>query len=162
MIIGFVVLSKLVLVTTTTGAGPAGKVEAKILDSTNETGLRVELNLTGVDSEQAITSIALPRSLADSLQASPPDGFKDEPLVPEPREEKDDEAMRFINDWNRENLQWVGTYSLKPDTPQIMVIPMRNPTGGTGDLSFSYGSQGRFGGVRAGFTVTLPSNEADQ
>ena len=161
LVIGFYILSRIVLVATIPGAGPAGDVETETLESTPETGLRIRLTLVETDTEQTISTISMPRQLANDLGASPPDGFIEDPLKPEGREANDPESMKFINEWNQENIQWTGQQPLTPNEELVFVIPATSPSAGNGHIQFQYGRQGRLGGVIAGFGVNLgdPASE---
>jgi hypothetical protein len=150
------VFSRLVLIfTVPAGSAPGGEVSVKVLESTAETGLRLQLRLTGETREFVIDSIDMPRALADALQVSAPAGFREEPLKPEGREANDPETMTFIKTWNAENLRWQGSCPLQPEQEQVFVIPAKRPQAGSGWIQFQYGYQSRWGGLIAQFGVEL-------
>ncbi len=137
VVVGFYILSRIVLVAMISGAGPAGDVQTEILESTPETGLRIRLELIETDSELTITTISMPRHVASDLGASPPDGFIETHLKPEGREANDPESMKFINEWNQENIQWTGQQSLTPNEVLVFVIPASSPDAGNGHIGLA-------------------------
>ena len=138
------------------GAFPG--LTARQLEDPSGTALVVELELSGETSGFKITDLNLRRDLAKTLGLTAPEGFEEELLPLEGSELNDPELVRFVDEWNAENIRWRGELEIVPATPIVLRIPASAPLVATGPLVINYGRSTGFGGHSSSARLVL--NEA--
>lgn len=116
--------------------------------------LDVRMTLEGTDRAVAITSITVPRAVRDSLELEPPAGFTEEPLPHDPGE-TDAEARQFVEDFNEENVRFVGHFELSPGEARTLSFPAQDPDGGSGRIELGWERSIGVGGGGGFFRVLV-------
>lgn len=129
------------------------RISARLKDVIPNESLVIEIDNN--DRENSITEISMPRSLAEILGASPPDGFTAELLPVSDSEKNDQEAVRFVDKFNAETLRWVGQFALSPNIPSELRIPAKVTSNLSGRINFQYEAKVGFGGSISFFSLTL-------
>lgn len=104
---------------------------------------KIVLAVNNPGSATTITSIVAPRSVVSLLELDPPEGFVASPLPLSEQEAHHPQTVAFVEEFNRENVQWVGRYRLKPKALNYLEIPSRKTASLRGRLTFEL--QGRWG-----------------
>ncbi len=138
------------------GAFP--EVNARQLEDPSGTAVVVELELSGEKSGYRITDLSLSRHLAQSLGLSAPEDFTEEPLPLASSERDDPEIVRFVEQFNAENIRWIGDLEILPATPIVLRIPASDPLAEAGPLDIGYERSTGLGGHASGTRLVL--NEA--
>jgi len=99
-----------------------------VVASRDESGhaIRCTFQLTGPDRPRAITEIRIPRELAQTLDATPPEGFSEKSF---------EDSSRYFN---KTYLRWVGNFALPKDQDVMLAIPAKQPKAGVGRIVFYY------------------------
>ena len=114
------------------------------------------MTLAGTDKPHSVTQISMPRDLARVLGVRPPSGFSEQLLPLDERSKNNAEMVKFVEEYNRDTLRWVGSLSLPPGEPVTLMIPAQAPQGGNGKISFQYEWRGKvLGGSMSSFTAIL-------
>ncbi len=135
--------------------GLMAEVVARQLEDADGDELVVELELMGEGDSYRITEVSLERQLADRLGLSPPEGFREEPLTLEEEDRSDPETVRFVTEWNAENVSWVCDLEIVAGVPIVVRIPAANAGADSGVLSISYESVSVLGGHWSSTTLML-------
>jgi hypothetical protein len=117
------------------------------------------LEITNNGKERRITEISMPRSVESQLGFSEPSGFKVEALPLTEAEKKDKEMVDFVAQYNRENLRWVGHFTLPAKSKTEFAIPASSASPLSGTIYFQYESKGGLGGSISHFRVNLAEQE---
>ena len=120
-----------------------------------ERSIRIRVSIENTDKPLTVVSIEMPRTVAEDLQLSPPEGFVIEPLPLTKAERNDPEILKFAEEFDAKTLRWGGSLLLAPDYDSVVEIPSEKPTGGAGTLTFSYERKVGLGGLSSGFDVEI-------
>jgi len=138
------------------GKGPGKAVTASVVPDEPSSSLKVMMTLAGTDKPHSVTQISMPRDLARVLGVRPPSGFSEQLLPLDERSKNNAEMLKFVEEYNRDTLRWVGSLSLPPGESVTLMIPAQAPQGGTGKISFQYEWRGKvLGGSMSSFTAIL-------
>jgi len=140
----------------------AVKLQARRLtDKEAETAIDLELSLTGSGDGYFLSTIEIPRQVAEAAGIQPPAGFHEQSMPLE--QPQDTEDAEFVKKWNAENVRFVGRLDLKPGQRCLVSIPARDPRLVTGTLNLTYEWRGRYvgGSVRSAKVDLNPSSTAD-
>ena len=88
--------------------------------------------------ENRITNITLLRATASQLGISSPSGFREEALSLTEEEQKNQEMMAFVKEYNDENVRWVGDFTMPPDSKAELIFPAKSTSQLTGYIDFLY------------------------
>jgi hypothetical protein len=102
------------------------KVAATVIEDETNKVLRCTFNYIGSDLPREIIEIKMRRALADSLAASPPNGFVEKPY------EGGDEFLKT------NYVCWYGKFPLEKNQNAILQFPVQNFKDGAGRISFIY------------------------
>lgn len=145
----------LVLLTPDTG----DRVSATVAQI--EPGKELVIKVLNDNKENQITQISMLRSLASQLGVSEPPGFKVEALPLTKEDKKNKETVEFVKEYNKDNLRWVGSYKLAPNSATELAIPATFSSLPSGNIDFQYESKVGFGGSISFFRVSLDSKQPD-
>lgn len=90
--------------------GPGITVKTAAVPDEASHSIRVLMTLTGTQKPHSITEISMPRDLAQSLSVSAPKGFTEQLLPLDERSKSDAESIKFVKEYNRDKLRWVGSF----------------------------------------------------
>lgn len=102
-----------------------------------------------------VTVISMYRDLAESLDASPPDGFVVESMPLTEAEQKDEETVEYAKNYDLQTVRWSGNFELTPDDVTELRIPVKNTANIAGRIDFQYEAKVGFGGSISFFSVSL-------
>ena len=117
--------------------------------------LAIEIILGGIKRPATIHEITLSRILADSLHASPPQGFEEKPLQLSKDEPANPDTVKFVEKYNKETVRWVGEFNLAPEKKHVINIPAPSANDGSGKLTFQYDERVGVGGTIRSFDVSI-------
>jgi hypothetical protein len=100
-------------------SGPGPRVEAKL--SLREHAVACDLLLRDAKEDRYITELSLPRLVAEKVKIEAPEGFRAQPL----EDAKSDKA--WLENWNRENIRFVGRVKIAPSVPALILFPVAIP-----------------------------------
>ena len=126
--------------------GPIPAVSSTVRSA--EGALVGELTLSNSTAPHFVTSLSVPRNDAERLQLQPPAGFVAQPL---PAEGAD---PAWVEEWNRENLRFVGRLELVPGVPTRLVMPASAAHDHGVTLKGQFENGRRFGGSIGFFSLT--------
>ena len=136
--------------------GPGKTVTASVLPDEPSRSLKVTMALAGTEKPHSVTQISMPRALAQALGLRAPSGFSEQLLPLDEGTKNNPEMVKFVEEFNRDTLRWVGSLPLPPREAVTLMIPAQTPRGGTGKISFQYEWRGKvLGGSISSFTATL-------
>ena len=144
-----VVGDALVLITSDSGQ----KVVANVKRVIPEQEILLEINNN--DKENSITAISVSRQLVSRLGMSKPSGFREEPLPLTGSDRENRETVEFVENFNKENIRWIGSFALAPNTTAELAIPVTSASGLQGYIDFQYEARVGFGGFISSFRVDL-------
>jgi len=139
----------LVLLTADTGK----RVSARLREIIPNQSLVIEIDNN--DKANFITVISMPRELAESIGASPPDGFVVEPMPLTEAEQKDEETVEHAKNYDLQTARWSGNFQLTPDEVTELRIPVKSTANIAGRIDFQYEAKVGFGGSISFFSVSL-------
>lgn len=125
-------------------------------------GKELVIEVTNNNKENRITQISMLRKLASELGVSAPTGFKVEVLPLTEEDKKNKETVEFVKKYNNENLRWVGSFKLAPNSKTELSIPATLASLSGGSIDFQYESKVGFGGSISFFSVSLASQEPNK
>lgn len=160
LLVGFFVWRFVIMGDGLVFVGPASGQQVSAVVARVVPNQQIVLAVNNPDKEQSITDITVPRSVAAQLALSPPAGFAEEPLPLSAAEAKDKELVEFVEQFNRENVRWVGSHLLKPQAVSELVLPARKTESLSGTLQLEYARKVGFGGSISFFSVDLQAEEA--
>jgi hypothetical protein len=134
-------------------SGPAIQVEAEVKKETN--GYRASLKLINTDQVRYLTEFSLDKQTAAASGLKAPVGYRVEPL-PYDRSEQE-----WTDEWNNENVRFVGSLLLKPNELIELFLPCKDPELAIGKIQCTYETKKKFGNMMSFFTIPLSSDEAD-
>lgn len=143
----------LVLLSADTGK----KVSARLKETIPNDSLVIEIDNN--DKANFVTVISMPRDLAETMGASPPEGFKVERMPLSDSEQSDEETVEYAKNYDLQTVRWSGNLQLVPDEITELRIPMARTTGVAGRIDFQYESKVGFGGSISFFSLSLESPE---
>lgn len=143
----------LVILTHDTGIGVTGHLDSVV------PGEQLLIEITNNGKERHITEISMPRSVASQLGFSEPSDFKVEALPLTEAEKKDKEMVDFVAQYNRENLRWVGYFTLRAESKTKFAIPASSASPLFGTIDFQYESKAGLGGSISHFRINLAEEE---
>jgi hypothetical protein len=141
----------LVLLSTDSGK----KVSAILNEVIPNQSLVIEIDNN--DKQNFVTVISMPRELAESTGASPPEGFAVERMPLSEAERKDEETVEYVKNYNLQNVRWSGNFELTPNGLAELRIPVTSTTELAGRINFQYEAKVGFGGSISLFSVSLES-----
>ena len=109
------------------------------------------------DKANFVTVISMPRVLAESMGASPPEGFAVEPMPLSEAERKDEETVEYAENYDLQTVRWSGNFQLTPDDVTEFKIPVNITAELAGRINFQYEAKVGFGGSISFFSVSLES-----
>jgi len=112
------------------------------------TELRLRLLLSGTERKSIITSIAVPRTVRDTMGLQPPAGFK----LREQQERTSSEALGVSSS---DDVWFEGSFELLPGRQAFLVFPAHHVDATQGRLLFMCEARVGFGGRSDSFTVDL-------
>jgi hypothetical protein len=142
----------LVLLSADTGK----KVSASLKDVIPDQSLVIEIDNN--DKQNFVTVISMPRELAESMGANPPEGFTVEPMPLNESEKKDEETVEYAKNYDLQTVRWSGNVQLAPDDVTELRIPVNSTADLTGRINFQYEAKVGFGGSISFFSVSLESS----
>lgn len=146
------------LVLITPDSGKKVTAVVKRIDPGKELVVEVDNN----SKESRITQIVLSRDLVAQLGMSAPAGFKEELLPLTEAEMKDQDSVAFVENYNRENIRWVGTHVVAPDTKGEIIFPITKAADVTGFILFQYEAKWGIGGSISSFRARLGAPEPNK
>lgn len=141
-------------------ANSGKQVTAKVKQVIPNTELIIEIDNNS--REHHITEISMPRVLAMQLGVTKPIGFKEEVLPLTEEERIDKETVDFVKLYNKENIRWVGDFSLPPDAKIEITFPAADTSQLAGTIQFQYEAKLGFSGSIAFFRVDLAKPQSDR
>lgn len=124
-----------------------------------EPGKELLIEITNNNKENRITEISMLRSLASRLGVSEPQGFKVEALPLTEGDKNNKETAEFVKEYNNNNLRWIGSFNLAPNSRTELAIPVTLMSLPSGSIDFQYEGKVGFGGSISFFQVSLSAQE---
>ncbi len=146
----------LVLITHDTGKGVTGVLKNVV------PAKELLIEITNNGKERRITQISMPRSVASQLGLTEPSGFRVEELPLTEGEKKDKEMVAFVKQYNKDNLRWVGEFTLPAESKAELAIPAPAISPLAGSIDFQYEGKVGLGGSISHFRVNLAGQGRDE
>ncbi len=116
--------------------------------------------VVGVDSnskQNQITEISVKREIAAKLGLSAPGGFTESPVPLTEKDKLDKETVEFVENYNTENVRWIGKLPLAPDAITEITFPATSTSNLGGNIRFRYEAKIGYGGSMAFCVAKLDS-----
>jgi len=143
----------LVLITQDSGTHVSGTVKRVV------PAKELVIEIINNGKERRVTQISMPKSVASQAGFSEPVDFKVEELPLTEDEKKDKETVAFVEQYNKENLRWVGDFTLPAESTTEFSIPASRISKASGSIDFQYESKAGPGGSISFFRVNLSELE---
>lgn len=137
------------------GADTGKKVSASLKEVIPSQSLVIEIDNN--DKQNFVTVISMPRELAESIGASPPEGFAVERMPLSEAEQRDEETVEYAKNYDLQTVRWSGNFELTPNGLTELRIPVTSTTELAGRINFQYEAKVGFGGSISFFSVSLES-----
>jgi len=137
------------------GADTGKRVTASLIEIIPNESLVLQIDNN--DKTNFVTVISMPRQLAETLGANPPEGFLAEPMPLSESERKDKETVDYAKEYDAQTLRWAGRLLLTPNEPTEFKIPAKNTSDVSGRIDFQYEAKVGFGGAISFFSLSLDS-----